>query len=94
MSAYTTPIPASVIEKLPMVLSNHSDAAFDIRIQGFPGDDGEQMFAVEVYTDPETITPQDRRQKRSTEAKRTSYYFNAEGGFDGEPETTTMRYQG
>lgn len=93
MNRYLTPIPGEVIEKLPMVLSNHPGAAFDVRIEAFPGNDGEQMFSIDVYTDAERVTPSDRRQKAYVEAKRTSYFFTAEGGFDGEPQTSTTRYQ-
>ncbi len=89
-SRYTRPIPAEVIERLPMVLTNHP-RMFNIQIEGFNGNDGEQMFSIDVYTDAELVTPDDRRQKPFTEAKVTSYFFNADGGFDGEPSTVTRR---
>jgi hypothetical protein len=91
-SMYFTPIPPEVIERLPMVLANHSGAAFDVRIQAF-GDDGEQGFSIDVYTDANTVTPADRRQKPHTQAKQTTYFFDADGGFDGEPQTSIMRYR-
>lgn len=90
---YTTPIPAAVFEKLPLVLANHPDAAFDVRIESFPGNDDEQMFGIDVYTDAARINPTDRRQKSYTEAKMTSYFFNAYGGFDGAPQSITTRYR-
>ena len=94
VSKYVTPIPEEVIGRVPTVVANHPGAAFDVRIQAFPGNDGEQMFSIDVYTDAETITPSDRRQNAFTEAKRTSYFFTADGGFDGEPQASTTRYQG
>jgi hypothetical protein len=95
MSAYTTRIPTAVFERLPMVMKNHQNGdPFDVRIQAFPGDDGESMFSIDVYTNAVTVDPNDRRQRSYVEAKRTSYFFNEDGGFDGEPQVTTTRYQG
>lgn len=95
---YFAPIPAQVIELLPMVLKNHQSGMehpdpFDIRIDAFDGNDGEQMFSIEVHTNAEKITPKDRRQKPYMQACCTTYYFNAAGGFADEPTVYTGRYR-
>ena len=93
-----TPIPKEVFERMPTVMSNHfaqgspTGTAFDVRIQAFEGDDGNAAFAIEVYEDATTVTPSDRRQKPYVEAKQTTYFFDADGGFDGEPQVTAWRY--
>lgn len=96
--SYYAAIPAGVLERLPMILANHQAGMerpdpFDIRIEAFTGNDGEQMFSIDVYTNANNVTPKDKRQKPYVEACCTSYYFNAAGGFDGEPSSYTSRYR-
>jgi hypothetical protein len=93
MASYTAPIPAAIFEQVPKVVRNHPGGTFDVRIEAFPDDDDGQMFSIDVWTDAERIEPTDRRQKPYTQAKRWSYFFNAEGGSDGEPQVGTTRYR-
>lgn len=96
--SYFAPIPAEVIKRLPLVLKNHASGSehpdpFDIRIDAFTGDHGGQMFSIDVYTNANKVTPEGRRQKPYTEATCTTYYFDADGGFDGAPSAFTSRYR-
>lgn len=94
-SQYLTPIPATIFEKLPIVaLANHSGTAFDVRLNAFPGDDGEQLFAVDVFTDAERVVPTDRRQSTYTQARQTTYFFDAEGTCTEPPLVRMTRYRG
>lgn len=89
--SHTTAIPNGVFDLLSQVRPNHP-GAFDVRIQGFEGDDGKPAFAIEFFDDSTMVTPGDRRQKRYLEARKTTYYFNSAGGFDGEPSVYVGRW--
>jgi hypothetical protein len=94
---YLTPIPEAVLARVTECATTGvlKAGAFDIRIEAFPGDDGEQMFSIDVYTDATIVQPTDRRQKPYTEAKRTSFFFRADGTPDGPDftQTSTSRYR-
>jgi hypothetical protein len=92
MSKQFTPIPEAVIQSVPGTVARH-DGAFDVRVSAFDGNDGEQMFAIDVYTDRQTVTPTDRRQKPYVAATQTTYFFNEEGAAVDEPMVWTGKYR-
>jgi hypothetical protein len=93
MSMYLTPVPEPVRERATKIVANYLDA-FDYRVSGFPGEEGVQMFAVEIYRDGQRVVPKDKRQKPFVTAVNVTHYLFRDGQEDGEPTTVTTRYQG
>lgn len=83
MSLYTTPIPRKVLYEVNTCASSvyvdRKEWPFEIRVTAFPGDEGEQMYAIECYVLPITVTPTDRRQKPFVQCTVVTFYFDDVG---------------
>lgn len=89
-NAWHTPLPAELLNQIASTVRSHEarddlmdtvhgHSTFKIVVSAFPGDNGEQCYAIDVFDHPRVVTPGDRRSKKRAESRATTYYFDAVG---------------